>query len=59
MIAIVNVSPYSYPFGIHKYEVRINQKIITKFEHRREQGLGVCLRLAADAVDKMRGEGVD
>ena len=58
MIAIVNVSPYSHKTGWHEYEVRINQEIITRFRHLREEDLAKCLRLAADAVDKVREERV-
>lgn len=35
----------------HDYEVRINQKHIVYFKHRRDEGLAVCLRRAADAID--------
>ena len=58
MIVIANVSPYSRKTGWHEYEVRINQEIITRFRHLREEDLATCLRLAADAVDKARGESV-
>lgn len=54
MIAIINVSDVCKPFGVHKYEVRINKTLITTFEHRREQGLVICLRQAAAAVEKVR-----
>ena len=37
--------------GINKYQVRINQKVIAEFEHLRTDGLAVCLRKAADAVE--------
>lgn len=51
MIAIVNVSTHDDPCGVHEYEVRINREVITRFEHVREDGLAVCLRKAADAVE--------
>lgn len=35
----------------HDYEVRINHKHIVDFSHRRNEGLAVCLRRAADAID--------
>lgn len=54
MIAIVNVSPEDAPnTGINQYEVRINQRAITQFEHYRQKtGLAQCLRDAADAVEQ-------
>lgn len=36
----------------HDYELRINTKHIVDFTHRRDEGLAVCLRRAADAMDK-------
>ena len=53
MITIVNISTGS-PFGIHEYEVRINQKVITTFKHRREAGLATCLIAAAKAVKQAK-----
>ena len=49
MIAIVNT-----PTGLNKYEIRINNRVIAKFKHKREDGLAACLRHAASTVDKMR-----
>jgi hypothetical protein len=55
MIAIINVSKGPLPvFGLQKYEVRINQKVITTFNHRREDGLGACLIAAAKAVEQAK-----
>jgi hypothetical protein len=54
MIAIVNVTERPAETGPHDYEVRINRQVITRFQHRREDGLAKCLRLAADAVDEAR-----
>lgn len=56
MLAIVNVSPEDTPiFGIHQYEVRINEKVIATFDHERKpDGAAQCLRDAADAVDRCR-----
>ena len=51
MIAIVNIGP-STPSGVHEYEVRINTEMIARFWHDRENGLAVCLRRAADAVER-------
>lgn len=53
MIAIVNVQncgPYCNGTEPHKYEVRINDEVITTFKHNREEGLSVCLSKAAHAV---------
>jgi hypothetical protein len=53
MIAIVNVSPDAPVTGINQYEVRINRRVIAKFEHFRHlDGLAQCLRDAADAVER-------
>ena len=54
MIAIVNVSTPPTKKGANKYEVRINKAVITTFEHKREDGMTMCLKLAADAVDKYK-----
>lgn len=59
MIAIVNVSTHDDPCGVHEYEVRINREVITRFEHVREDGLAVCLRKAANAVEAARPEPAD
>lgn len=52
MISIVNVSPRDTPKkGVNQYEVRLNKRVIAKFEHCRTDGLAQCLRDAADAVE--------
>lgn len=58
MLAIVNVSDPSTPStGINQYEVRINRKVIARFEHDRQYGAAAqCLRDAADAVEKCTAE---
>lgn len=59
MIAIVNVGPIkgeTNPLGEHRYQVRINQQVVTTFTHHRANGLAQCLLLAAEAVKKKRGE---
>jgi len=38
-------------FGVCRYQLRINQKIIAEFEHSRPDGLSVCLQKAAKAVE--------
>ena len=53
-IIIQNISPHNSPFGQHEYEVRINQEVITTFTHKREEGLTVCLRKAAEAVERSK-----
>ena len=54
MIAIVNVSKHSDPFGWHDYELRINSQVIAAFRHKREDGLAKCLTLAAAAAEKAK-----
>lgn len=49
-IIIQNVSSNPNLFGEHEYEVRINQQVICRFTHRREEGLARCLLAAAKAV---------
>lgn len=51
MIAIVNISQ-GPAFGWQEYELRINDHIITRFKHRREDGLTVCLLKAAAAAER-------
>jgi hypothetical protein len=54
VIAIVNVSEHDSPFGVHDYELRINELVIARFEHVREEGLSVCLQRAANAAEKAK-----
>ncbi len=56
MIAIVNVSENPSPFGVHDYELRINREAVAKFQHKREDGLTVCLQKAAAAAEKAKWE---
>lgn len=55
MIVIVNVDKRGDKCpdrnGPHHYEVRINANVVARFVHRRSDGLAVCLRLAANAVE--------
>ncbi len=51
MIAIVNVTRPPADKGPNKYELRVNHDVIATFQHRREEGLAKCLRLAAEAVE--------
>ena len=51
MLAIVNVTKEDLP-EFDDYEIRINQKVIGKFKHKRKfKGAAQCLRDAADALD--------
>ncbi len=54
MIAIINLGTNLNPDGIHEYVVKINTDEICRFTHKREEGLGQCLRRAAMAVDNAR-----
>lgn len=40
-----------YGSGVQSYELRINRKVIAKFIHTFEAGLGACLQAAAKAAD--------
>ena len=50
MIAIINNGVNPEPTGVHTYTVQINHKVITTFNHLREEGLARCLERAAEAV---------
>jgi hypothetical protein len=54
MIKIINISDDDAPnIGLNRYAVKINDKLITEFDHERAvDGLEKCLRDAADAVEK-------
>ena len=53
MIYIQNMGPRTEdPGGERNYEVRINAKVICKFKHARKDGLAVCLKKAATAVEE-------
>lgn len=52
MIAIVNVSTHEDNYGLNQYELRINSRVIAKFDHVRSEGLAVCLRKAAEAAER-------
>jgi len=54
MIAIINVSLHNSPFGIQDYELRINSRVIARFQHKREEGLTKCLELAAQSAEKAK-----
>lgn len=50
MIAIINKGPVGKSRDRRKYNVQINNKLITTFQHNRSDGLAKCLELAAQAV---------
>ena len=55
MIGIVNIGPHDgNPLGVRTYEVRINSRVITTFEHKRSDGLAACLMAASEAVEKAK-----
>lgn len=50
MITIKNIGPYGGPSEEEcNYELRINDALMVKFQHRPSDGLAICLRQAADA----------
>ena len=51
MIAIINKSK-NYDKGLQTYDLMINSKKITSFTHKFEDGLGICLKKASEAVLK-------
>lgn len=53
MLAIVNVTKDATKTGVNNYEVRVNDRVIAKFEHNRSYcAAAQCLRDAADAVER-------
>jgi len=57
MIAIVNKGQLSEDGkydsgGERRYVVKVNMKVVAEFTHFRRDGLAVCLRKAAEAVEK-------
>jgi hypothetical protein len=56
-VSIINVSrengiPYSRT-GKQIYRVQLNQIHLVEFEHISEEGMSMCLRKAADAIDSV------
>jgi len=49
-IIITNIG--GNPLGESVYEVKINDKLITRFTHWRQSGLANCLTTAAKAVER-------
>lgn len=58
-IIIQNVDENFRLTGVHKYVLRINNKVIAHFTHKREDGLAACLRRAADAAEQPGREEVE
>jgi len=60
MITITNTGPTSYkeganPDGLRWYRLEITRGgFAVVYQHRRSDGLAVCLRKAADAVEKRK-----
>ena len=52
MIQIINTT--GNPIGNNKYEIKINNKVITSFIHKYEDGLSVYLKKALEAVEKQK-----
>lgn len=53
MIGIINVGKGDSDIGGWRtYEVRINRDLICEFQHKRSDGLAVCLKKASLAVAK-------
>jgi hypothetical protein len=54
MIIIHNISKVYSKTGWQKYEVKINDELICKFNHRAADGLAKCLAKASSAVYNKR-----
>lgn len=54
MITITNVQPVPVPDDeLSLYVLRINDKSVQMFGHKRKDGLAECLRAAANALDEI------
>jgi len=49
-IIITNVTENLHETGPNTYILRINEKVIARFKHQREDGLAECLRRASEAA---------
>ena len=58
MIEITNVDKNRRMFGSHLYELRLNGRVVGQFVHTREDGLTVCLQLAAKVAEKEKWGGL-
>lgn len=52
MIQIINIT--GNPIGNNRYVIKINNKLITYFTHKHEEGLSICLKKASEAVEKQK-----
>lgn len=52
MIIIHNISKKYSTIGWQRYEVKINDQVICKFDHFAPKGLVDCLKSAAKAVEE-------
>ena len=55
-VIITNVSTHNDLEGPNEYVLKINQKVIGRFTHVRSEGLGECLRRAAEVADQAARE---
>lgn len=53
-VIITNISTHSDLEGPNDYVLKINHKVIGYFRHVRSEGLGECLRKAAEVADRER-----
>lgn len=51
-IEIVNITPDRTSKEPHGYSLRVNGQEVAQFSHRRNLGLGACLREAGIAADR-------
>jgi hypothetical protein len=58
MIAIINTAERDAE-GRTLYRLQINDRLINEFWHKRLDGLGACLRLAAIAADDAHHQQLD
>ena len=49
-VIITNISTHDDLKGNNQYVLKINNRIISYFDHTRSEGLSECLRKAADSV---------
>lgn len=54
VICIANISKTLSRVGWQDYELRVNDKVIATFRHKREDGLTKCLQLATEAAERSK-----
>ncbi len=57
-IVVVNISKNYARTGPQDYEVRLNQIKLAQFTHVSEDGMAQCMRLAAEALEKLGDDGI-